>query len=128
MKHILVVTGSRDADRELCEEEIDRQLGRDWAPEIWHGGCPTGADMAAHLRCNEFVKERAFPADWSLGKSAGPLRNALMMRTAAEARLQGFARVTVLALPAKRATNNGTFNAINEALKNGLNVNVRWVR
>lgn len=126
MKHILVVTGSRDANGDACGGEIESQMGRDWAREIWHGDCLSGADMAAHLVCNQFVKERRFPPDWSLGRHAGPLRNAAMMAAAAE-QVAGGDRVTVLALPARGATNKGTFNAINEALKKGLNVNVRWV-
>lgn len=70
--------------------------GRNWKPEKWHwfftrailiifkcdevvsGGC-TGADKFGEVIARRMgIKVKQFPADWSIGKSAGPMRNKKM--------------------------------------------------
>lgn len=48
---------------------------------LWHGDCPTGADRLAHQLWHTHwgLAVRAYPADWSLGLRAGPLRNQHMV-------------------------------------------------
>ncbi len=44
------------------------------------GDCPTGLDKIAKDICEEFmIPHTVHVADWSLGKSAGPKRNGLMV-------------------------------------------------
>lgn len=50
--------------------------------ELWHGDCPDGADAIADLIWSlQFGKDtiRKFPADWSIGRSAGFKRNKEMV-------------------------------------------------
>lgn len=52
---------------------------------IVHGDCPTGADALA----DKYAREQGFhvekyPADWSKGRSAGPMRNKLMVSKGAD--------------------------------------------
>lgn len=43
---------------------------------VIHGACPTGADAIADRICRAHgVDVEKTPADWSLGRKAGPLRN-----------------------------------------------------
>ena len=45
-----------------------------------HGACPTGADALAGQWAEEFsVVVKTFPAQWSKGKKAGPMRNEEMV-------------------------------------------------
>lgn len=46
------------------------------------GSCPTGADFLAEAwAASRGVTVERYPADWSIGKSAGPLRNEEMAAT-----------------------------------------------
>jgi len=49
---------------------------------VVHGACPTGADaIAARWAAQHAVPVEAHPADWTTGRSAGPVRNAAMVAT-----------------------------------------------
>lgn len=81
----VLITGSRDwKDKEAIENAIIDL--HNWGPIDWddvvvvHGDCPTGADAIAQEFCEQtgIVTER-HPADWSIGKKAGPLRNQEMV-------------------------------------------------
>ena len=70
--------------------------GRDWKPEKWHwhftrallimfkcdeivSGACSGADRFGEAIAKRMgIKVTQFPADWSMGKSAGPKRNKAM--------------------------------------------------
>jgi len=69
------VAGALDSVREMC-------LYMNTGLEVRHGACRTGADLAAHQWCEKNiatgVTEEPFPADWSTGVNAGPLRNIRM--------------------------------------------------
>jgi hypothetical protein len=61
---------------------IERRLGQ--LPPgtiIVHGDCASGADLIAEEVATELgLETRRYPADWSLGKGAGIIRNADMLR------------------------------------------------
>jgi len=75
----VLVTGSRFWSNAAV---IERELAK--LPQgtiIVHGACPNGADMLADKAAMKLgLKIRRYPADWSEGKKAGPLRNAKMIR------------------------------------------------
>ena len=76
----VLVCGGRDyPDRHHVFWALDKVRAKHGTIEICHGGA-TGADTLA----GEWAKVRdaacqKFDADWSLGKKAGPLRNARML-------------------------------------------------
>ena len=83
MKRRVVIAGSRNfEDYALFCSVVDKYLSRirnEYDLVILSGHC-SGADMMAE-RCakeNGFALE-IFPADWSLGRKAGPLRNKQMV-------------------------------------------------
>lgn len=89
-----IIAGGRDfSDYELLKAKCDYYLGSQPEVEIVSGRCHKGvltfvADdgtkvYGADGLGERYAKERGlsvkyFPADWSLGKIAGPLRNARM--------------------------------------------------
>lgn len=83
MKRILI-TGSREwTDASLITRELNR-VKKEFGPFILiHGACFTGADdhaskwLTRHLECTE----EAYPANWRMGKKAGPERNRAMIAT-----------------------------------------------
>lgn len=80
----LLVSGYRKfASREMILKEI-LEIFSDYPPDekhtIIHGGCPTGVDAVAHtLAVEKGWTIHVYPADWSLGKKAGPIRNEQMI-------------------------------------------------
>ncbi len=83
----VLVTGSRTWRRPgSVHRALDVLLGRWGNLTVVHGQCPTGADAYAARWAweNEAlgVLQEPFPADWKRwGAGAGPLRNALMVRS-----------------------------------------------
>lgn len=54
-----------------------------------HGACRTGADFLANeWAASKSIVVKQFPADWSLGNKAGPIRNQQMIDWANEKALQ----------------------------------------
>lgn len=94
--HRVLVTGSRNLDRgygqgrvlwSALEFELDySSMGGREGMTLVHGACPTGADALAEdwywHKIDDGIRglyiER-YPADWSLGRSAGPKRNRVMV-------------------------------------------------
>lgn len=81
----VLITGSRDwTDRRIIQAAL-RGAGMGERHTLVSGACPTGADLMAE-------EEAAFlgwdierhPADWSIGKKAGPLRNQQMVDLGAD--------------------------------------------
>jgi hypothetical protein len=80
----VLVTGSRTWPRpgditgaldELHAQHDDRLT-------IVHGACPRGADAIADAWCrHRAVRVERWPADWSIGRHAGHVRNAAMVAT-----------------------------------------------
>lgn len=77
----LLISGSRNyTDEAFIEKQIDWAIAGKKDVVIIHGGCPRGVDAAV----DAIAKRRGwvvdvYPADWSLGCRAGPMRNAEMM-------------------------------------------------
>lgn len=86
----VIITGSRDwagihAQTRLTEVLCtihDLSMAFDEEMVIVHGDCPTGADVLADQwgarREDDGVTVERHPADWSVGRAAGPLRNQKM--------------------------------------------------
>lgn len=83
MQKRVVIAGSRNFnDYELFSSVVDKCLSRirhEYDIIILSGHC-SGADMMAERYAQENGFElEIFPADWSLGRKAGPLRNKQMV-------------------------------------------------
>ena len=83
MQKRVVIAGSRNFnDYELFSSVVDKCLSRirhEYDIIILSGHC-SGADMMAERYAQENGFElEVFPADWSLGRKAGPLRNKQMV-------------------------------------------------
>jgi len=81
---ILVVSGSRSitkyAEFELGIARSGFMLAKGGITELVHGACPDGVDqLAEKWALQNDVPIKQFPADWSEGKKAGPLRNQSMI-------------------------------------------------
>lgn len=130
-KLAVIVTGGRtfghskrhDSATRKREAEAERQAAYaalDAAsPEVvLHGDCPTGADAVAKDWCTEnHVWYVGYPADWSRGKSAGPMRNGVMCDDLLKYRPDGY-RIGVIAFPG----GDGTASCINHAGRRGIKV------
>lgn len=88
MSRRILVTGSRDwVDREAIASAV---MEAAWTREpevvtLVHGACPTGADaIADELWALTGWPVERHPADWSMGRSAGPKRNAHMVSLGAD--------------------------------------------
>src|SRR5690348_8995897 len=79
----IIICGSRNwYHRQPIHDEIDRLYQRYGSRLVIIHGAARGADTIAgdyaqHLR----IAVEAYPADWSKGKAAGPLRNQQMLDT-----------------------------------------------
>lgn len=123
---LLAVTGSReiligDGWEEILREHLER------ATVLVHGACPHpknpkvhgsksidawADDVALGYSHLEIVR---FPADWSLGRKGGPIRNADMARWCVEHEIK---QKQLLAFPG----NNGTASCRSEFRKVGIRV------
>lgn len=91
MRRVLV-TGSRKwRDRKTLYEVLGKELVKNGNFILVHGACPTGADDMADqwalwsmLYPGMDIRVEKYPADWSKGKSAGPLRNQQMVDLGAD--------------------------------------------
>lgn len=100
----LLVTGGRDLpEAEIVWMPLWMLLHRKRAIIVVDGECPTGADRYAHewielpgqpwnrtrrryeSKVEHLALEEPHPANWSLGKVAGPLRNQEMVNAGADA-------------------------------------------
>lgn len=114
----VIVTGSRGwADEAAVRTALTRAWREAGQPlVVVHGACPTGADRIASEWAREHehagIVEERHPADWrSLGRSAGPTRNAAMVRAGA---------AFVLAFPSGASV--GTRGAMRLAARAGIPV------
>lgn len=113
MRRVLV-TGSRNlTDGSVIWEALDAQLESREHIIVVHGDCPTGADAAAvaWAMSTDGVFLEAHPADWSIGKKAGPLRNQAMVDLGADVCL-------AFPLPDSR----GTYDCMRRAAAAGIPV------
>lgn len=79
---IVLVCGGRDfGDYQLLARVLDQLHAESRFTKLIHGAA-FGADrMAGHWAALRGIPVEAYPADWyAHGKSAGPIRNAMMLR------------------------------------------------
>lgn len=119
----ILITGSRYySDSEAVETAIlnavadfypDQPVVDNGAVTIVHGAAPGADSLAANL-CSELgFNEEAHPADWSMGKKAGPLRNQSMVDLGAD---------VCLAFPAENS--RGTWDCIRRAMAAGIETKI----
>ncbi|MBQ4637174.1 MAG: DUF2493 domain-containing protein [Clostridia bacterium] len=111
MKKRIIISGSREFnDYDLFSHVVDRCLLRikqQYELVILSGHC-RGTDLMAERYAKENgIELEIYPADWSLGKKAGPLRNKKMIELADYA----------IAFPGK---GNGTKSLIYYAQEKGI--------
>jgi hypothetical protein len=80
----VLVTGSRKfGDSQMVYNRLERLWTKRLLENdlvIVHGACPTGADALADAwAVGQGVTVVRYPADWSLGRSAGYIRNIYMI-------------------------------------------------
>lgn len=80
----VLITGSRAWHNEFTIFAVIMLLWEEHSDlVVVHGACPTGADHIADEVCRvSGILTEPHPADWSLGRKAGPLRNKEMIDTA----------------------------------------------
>jgi hypothetical protein len=105
----LLVCGDRNWKNEKVIEEILKEQDVDL---LIHGNC-IGADKIADKIGKKLgFKVKTYPADWSLGKKAGPLRNKKMLD---ENEID-----LVLAFHDNIKESTGTKNMLSQAKKRGI--------
>ena len=107
-------------------DEINR-VGNEQITSIVHGNCPTGADRFVSQYAKEnILVEYPISADWNKdGKSAGPIRNSLMLQTHEDIKI-------VVAFPGNRGTNDMIKKSIDKQKRvikvADLNGNIKDIR
>ena len=117
----VLVCGSRDWTNGAAIEREFKKLPT--GTIIVHGACPTGADaLAEKLAMKYGFPIRRYPADWeNEGKSAGPKRNARMVR---EEHRNGEPIALGLAFTSDLQRSRGTRDCVERARKAGIKVEV----
>lgn len=78
---VLVIGGRDYRDEGRCFAELDRLNAEHKFAVIIHGGAPGADKLANDWAVSRSIPVEVFPAEWSkLGHSAGPLRNAQMLK------------------------------------------------
>lgn len=113
----ILITGSRNWDSPGTIQKAIEEQTRGLEPHVVtlvHGDCPTGADALAdeYARAQGFHVEK-YPADWTQGRKAGPLRNKKMVDLGAD---------ICLAFPKGKSA--GTRGCMKLALEAGINTKV----
>lgn len=105
---IIVVTGGRNyKDKEQVFKALNHVHARRGISELYHGGCSGADKLAEEWALKNSVPVKCFPADWKKhGKSAGPVRNIEMIRTAKQNGSAG-----LVAFPGGRGTQNAVTTA-----------------
>jgi Ni,Fe-hydrogenase III small subunit len=85
----ILITGSRTwTDKDAIKQALKkawRELGSDPGCVLVSGNCPKGADLIAETIWRQAgMKVELHPADWKIGRAAGPVRNKLMVDLGAD--------------------------------------------
>lgn len=117
----VIVCGSRDWTDESAVALVFLSLPR--GSVVVHGACPTGADAIAERIAPDFgFATLRYPAEWDrYGKSAGPRRNAAMLR--AEHTPDSPVRA-VFAFTADLRHSRGTRDCVERAVRAGILVRI----
>ncbi len=106
-----IVAGGRDFhDYAFAKESLDAIFARQEAVEIVSGGARGADALGERYAAERGWPVKRFPADWSQGRKAGPVRNAQMAAYATH----------LVALPGGR----GTADMVRQARAAGLEVRV----
>lgn len=120
---VIIVSGWRDwptTDAGLVENELALLKRAGLIGLLVDGAC-TGVDQIAHdWALGAGVDTKRFPADWSIGKSAGPERNREMLDWAKSEAEERAVSVCLLAFPG--ATSRGTKDCIEAAKERKIEV------
>lgn len=109
----IIITGSRHLDDyDLVYRALLRYAGRNNVTVV-HGGAPGADTLAAEIAEGLGFNVESYPADWSIGKKAGPLRNQHMVDLGAK---------ICLAFPT--ADSRGTWDCVNRAKDAGIKVKI----
>jgi hypothetical protein len=113
---ITIIAGSRNL--ELTSEKFNEIIKEFKIVKLLNGKCPTGIDAIAYkwAETNKIPIEE-YPADWSKGLSAGPVRNRLMASKAE----------CLIAIYRKNNLTPGTENMIHEAKKRKLKIFIKII-
>jgi hypothetical protein len=109
----VLVCGSRDWDDQDTIADVLSDYVTEPHVEIIHGAAPGADTLVAEVAELYGFDVRAFPADWSRGRRAGPERNLRMLDECPD---------HVIAF--QRNGSRGTQHTINEARRRGISV---WV-
>ena len=116
---VVLVTGSRRGVPRKVSWELDELVYlagvEPSAVLVVHGDAPGVDTEARNWASNNGACAIAVPADWSVGKKAGPLRNQRMVD--AVAAMEGVTRIC-LAFP--REDSRGTWDCLKRAAKAGI--------
>lgn len=120
---IIVVTGSRNwKDYDTLRSYIDLLSKKErilHSPHFIVHGDAKGADQLANkYAIQHSIPIKAFPADWTLGNKAGPIRNQQMIDWAIKRALQFESEVICIAFPLPKS--KGTWDCIRRCVKEGV--------
>ena len=87
---------------------------------VVHGDCRGADKMAGHVAKELGLKVEAYPADWSQGRKAGPMRNKAMLQRI----LEGDGPRKVIAFHRDIANSKGTADMVKRAKAAGVTVEV----
>jgi hypothetical protein len=114
---MIAVSGTRHPLSSIEEKRIRSILGA-WSERTLHvGDCPTGVDAFVRAYWHPLWFD-VFEADWTSGRSAGPIRNGRMLRGCQ----------TLIAFPAAGRESRGTMNTIEQAIRAGIETHVYPLR
>jgi len=125
---VLLVAGSRHATFKEDAQKIYKKLPNPYIGKIQviEGGCD-GVDSIAKVWANNHnLSHRQFPADWSLGPKAGPIRNKEMAEYLAEKEEQGHKTYAYIFLK-KGLENKGSNSMIQNLISLNLNFKVYFI-
>ena len=117
----ILVTGSRNwTDEYPIRTRLEQIMGGvPWdakEPTIMHGDCRGADKIAARIALELGYTVEAYPADWTLGRKAGPIRNTQMVGLLDPS--------TDLVLAFQLDGSRGTQHTITAARKRGVRVEV----
>ena len=107
----ILITGSRNWENYgLVQYVLTDLYAKNPSAVLVSGNCPSGADaMCERMWCSLGGKVERHPADWSLGRKAGPLRNQQMVDLGAD-----------LCVAFRRGDSRGTTHCANAATLAGI--------
>jgi hypothetical protein len=109
----ILVCGGRDYNNKEHLYHVLDKANYDGDIEICHGGANGADNLAEKWATDRQVNVTVFPANWALGRVAGPIRNQKMLET--------FKPDMVIAFPGGR----GTADMIRKARKAGVPVYIQ---